>query len=139
MVRRQMLIYNALVQERMYFLGFFRKFGGKLPPIDQKYSHLINREDGAYAWMHKVPSQIFRNGAVLHKKAWSITLPVLLDSQSRKGLKGQTVHFGSRRNCFPLNKCPKIGMSYLWGPKRFPEAGSFSRHIGLSLNQYRFT
>lgn len=42
----QMLIYNALVQERMYFLGFFRKFGGKLPPIDQKYSHLINRKTG---------------------------------------------------------------------------------------------
>lgn len=73
------------------------------------------------------------------RKRGAITLPVLLDSQSRKGLKGQTVHFGSRRNCFPLNKCPKIGMSYLWGPKRFPEAGSFSRHIGLSLNQYRFT
>ena len=65
------------------------------------------------------------------RKRGAITLPVLLDSQSRKRLKGQTVHFGSLRNCFPLNKCPKIGMNSLWGPKRFPEEGSFSRHTGL--------
>ena len=41
----QMLTYNALVQEREYFLCFYQKFGGRLPPIDQKYAHLFNLKD----------------------------------------------------------------------------------------------
>ncbi len=67
----QMLTYNALVQEREYFLCFYQKFGGRLPPIDQKYAHLFNLKDEEFAWMSPLPAQVFRNGAVLHKKAWS--------------------------------------------------------------------
>lgn len=103
----QMLIYNALVQERMYFLGFFRKFGGKLPPIDQKYSHLINREDGAYAWMHKVPSQIFRKGAVLHKKAWSNYFAGITRQPIPKRVKGADRSLWLTQELFSIKQVSK--------------------------------
>ena len=87
--------------------GFFRKFGGKLPPIDQKYSHLINREDGAYAWMHKVPSQIFRNGAVLHKKAWSNYFAGITRQPIPKRVKGADRSLWLTQELFSIKQVSK--------------------------------
>lgn len=102
-----MLIYNALVQERLYFLGFFQKFGGKLPPIDQKYSHLINRKDRAYAWMHKVPSQIFRNGAFFHKKAWSNYFAGITRQPIPKKVKGADRSLWLTQELFSIKQVSK--------------------------------
>lgn len=103
----QMLIYNALVQERLYFLSFFRKFGGELPPIDQKYSHLINRKDEAYGWMRIVPSQIYRNGAVLHKKAWSNYFAGVTGQPTPKKIKGADRSLWLTQELFSIKQLTK--------------------------------
>lgn len=116
----QMLIYNALVQERLYFLGFFRKFGGKLPSIDQKYSHLINRKDEAYAWMHGVPSQIYRNGAVLHKKAWSNYFAGVAGQPTPKKVKGADRSLWLTQELFSIKRVSKNWYELSVGTKKIP-------------------
>ena len=87
----QMIVYNAKVQEENYFYWFARKFGGTPPEQDQKYSHLINipgTKEKYLPWLEPVPSQIFRNGAVLYAQAHSRFKQGLANRPVQKQIKG---------------------------------------------------
>lgn len=67
----QRFIYNAKVREDQYFRRFARKslsHTGEFAPIDQQYSQFKTE---LTPWLSEVPSQIFRNGAVLLRQAYS--------------------------------------------------------------------
>ena len=62
------LIYNAKVSEDRYFRAFKRRFlavVGEAIPIGQGYSHFKTEQT---PFLHEIPSQILRNGAVLWKQ-----------------------------------------------------------------------
>ncbi len=67
----QRFIYNAKVQEDLYFRRFARKslaLAGLNAPIDQQYSQFKTEKS---PWLAEVPSQVLRNGAVLWKQAYA--------------------------------------------------------------------
>ena len=105
-------------------MGFFRKFGGQLPPIDQKYSHLINREDEDFHWLVDVPSQVFRNGATLHKKAWSNYFAGLTKKPVCKKIKGADRSLWLTRELFTIKQVSKNWFELTVGTKTI-QGGKF--------------
>lgn len=130
----QMLTYNALVQERLYFFGFYRKFGGSLPPIDQKYSHLINSRNPEFSWLRSVPSQVFRNAAVLHKKAWSNSFAGITRRPVCKKIKNSDRSLWLTKELFNIRRVSQQWCELTIGTKRNPGgAFLFKAHREFSL------
>ncbi|MHB8543234.1 MAG: RNA-guided endonuclease InsQ/TnpB family protein, partial [Leptospirales bacterium] len=68
-IGHQRFIYNAKVSEDRYYRTFAKKavsLSGTPVPVDQEYARFIGPET---PWLREVPSQIFRNGAVLWKQS----------------------------------------------------------------------
>ena len=115
----QMLVYNAKVGEQRYFDKFALKFYCPIPKPkeDQKYAHLINKNDPNFSWLKEVPGAILGIGAYLFYQAVQRSKAGLCNKPKTKPIKNSNRHLLITKNFFSITKEKKGWMRLIFGAR----------------------